>query len=78
MMQVNGHFAANLDPLGLWDRGQIPEVLDPALYGFKEEDMDRECAFQFCWDSCLHPIKTVSLRVPHAGSMWAPGACLAS
>lgn len=44
LVQVNGHFAANLDPLGLWDRGQIPQVLDPALYGFKEEDMDRECA----------------------------------
>eukprot|EP00793_Prasinoderma_coloniale_P005244 PRCOL_00001005-RA len=39
--QVSGHFAAKLDPLGLWERpGHI--TLDPALYGFTEEDMDRE------------------------------------
>ncbi|KAI0498276.1 hypothetical protein KFK09_021517 [Dendrobium nobile] len=39
--QVNGHMKANLDPLGLEQR-EIPEDLDPALYGFTEADLDRE------------------------------------
>jgi 2-oxoglutarate dehydrogenase complex dehydrogenase (E1) component-like enzyme len=42
-VQVNGHFAAKLDPLGLSDR-ELPTVMDPKLYGFSESDMDRECA----------------------------------
>lgn len=40
--QVNGHFAANLDPLNLWKR-ELPPVMDPELYGFTNADMDREC-----------------------------------
>lgn len=39
--QVNGHMKAKLDPLGLEQR-EIPEDLDPALYGFTEADLDRE------------------------------------
>lgn len=39
--QVLGHFAANLDPLGL-DKRQAPPQLDPAYYGFKDSDLDRE------------------------------------
>nr|KYP50752.1 hypothetical protein KK1_027441 [Cajanus cajan] len=39
--QVNGHMKAKLDPLNLEPR-QIPEDLDPALYGFTEADLDRE------------------------------------
>jgi 2-oxoglutarate dehydrogenase E1 component len=39
--QVSGHFAANLDPLGL-DIRPVPQLLDPAYYGFKETDLDRE------------------------------------
>lgn len=39
--QVSGHFAANLDPLGL-DVRPVPPLLDPAYYGFKETDLDRE------------------------------------
>ena len=39
--QVNGHFAAKLDPLELEARPRNPE-LDPASYGFSEADMDRE------------------------------------
>ncbi|KAF2318683.1 hypothetical protein GH714_010040 [Hevea brasiliensis] len=39
--QVNGHMKAKLDPLGLEER-EIPEDLDPALYGFTEADLDRE------------------------------------
>jgi 2-oxoglutarate dehydrogenase complex dehydrogenase (E1) component-like enzyme len=34
---------ANLDPLGL-DKRPMPIELDPALYGFSEKDLDRECA----------------------------------
>ena len=40
-MQVNGHFMANLDPLGL-DKRPMPIELDPALYGFSDKDLDRE------------------------------------
>ncbi|KAM0030997.1 putative oxoglutarate dehydrogenase (succinyl-transferring) [Helianthus debilis subsp. tardiflorus] len=39
--QVYGHMKANLDPLGLEPR-EIPDDLDPALYGFTEADLDRE------------------------------------
>ena len=39
--QVNGHFMAKLDPLGL-DRRPTPVELDPALYGFTDKDLDRE------------------------------------
>jgi 2-oxoglutarate dehydrogenase E1 component len=39
--QVNGHFMAKLDPLGL-DQRPTPVELDPALYGFSDDDLDRE------------------------------------
>ena len=39
--QVNGHFMASLDPLGLEVR-KVPIELDPALYGFSEADLDRQ------------------------------------
>ena len=39
--QVSGHYASNLDPLGLWQREENV-TLDPKLYGFTEDDMDRE------------------------------------
>jgi 2-oxoglutarate dehydrogenase E1 component len=35
-----GHFAANLDPLGLLETARIVE-LDPATWGFTEQDLDR-------------------------------------
>ena len=35
-----GHFAANLDPLGLLETARISE-LDPATWGFTERDLDR-------------------------------------
>ncbi|WP_426034454.1 2-oxoglutarate dehydrogenase E1 component [Cypionkella sp. TWP1-2-1b2] len=38
--RIRGHLAADLDPLGMTDRGNHPE-LDPASYGFEEADMDR-------------------------------------
>ncbi len=41
--QVNGHFKAKLDPLGL-DARPVPLELDPALYGFSDKDLDRERA----------------------------------
>ena len=42
-LQVNGHYMAKLDPLGL-DERKMPIELDPALYGFTDKDLDRECA----------------------------------
>ncbi len=39
--RVRGHLIADLDPLGLEERGFNPE-LDPATYGFGPEDHDRE------------------------------------
>uniref|UniRef100_A0A7S0YTI5 2-oxoglutarate dehydrogenase, mitochondrial n=1 Tax=Polytomella parva TaxID=51329 RepID=A0A7S0YTI5_9CHLO len=39
--QVSGHFASQLDPLGLQDR-KVPSELNPASYGFSEADLDRE------------------------------------
>ena len=38
--RIRGHLAADLDPLGLTERGNHPE-LDPASYGFTDADMDR-------------------------------------
>lgn len=39
--RIRGHIAANLDPLGLENVTDQPE-LDPSTYGFGEADMDRE------------------------------------
>lgn len=41
VLQVNGHYVAKLDPLGI-DQRPMPVELDLALYGFSEKDMDRE------------------------------------
>lgn len=41
--QVRGHEAANLDPLGLQQRPDLPE-LDIKMYGFSEADLDRVIA----------------------------------
>jgi 2-oxoglutarate dehydrogenase E1 component len=38
--RIRGHLAADLDPLGMTERGNQPE-LDPASYGFTDADMDR-------------------------------------
>ena len=39
--QILGHYAADLDPLGMTEVTERPE-LDPATYGFTEADLDRE------------------------------------
>lgn len=39
--QVRGHEVANLDPLGLQQRPQLPE-LDIEMYGFTAADLDRK------------------------------------
>lgn len=39
--QVRGHEVADIDPLGMLEKSDIPE-LDPKSYGFTEADMDRE------------------------------------
>jgi 2-oxoglutarate dehydrogenase E1 component len=39
--RVRGHLVADLDPLGLSEKDFHPE-LDPATYGFKEADLDRQ------------------------------------
>jgi 2-oxoglutarate dehydrogenase E1 component len=39
--RMRGHLHANLDPLGLENREEAPE-LDPANYGFTEADFDRQ------------------------------------
>ncbi|CAG9465847.1 unnamed protein product [Pedinophyceae sp. YPF-701] len=39
--QVAGHVVAKTDPLGLHKR-PMPEILDPAFYGFDDGDLDRE------------------------------------
>jgi 2-oxoglutarate dehydrogenase E1 component len=38
--RIRGHLAADLDPLGMRETGNQPE-LDPKSYGFAEADMDR-------------------------------------
>ena len=38
--RIRGHLAADLDPLGMRDTGNHPE-LDPKAYGFTDADMDR-------------------------------------
>jgi 2-oxoglutarate dehydrogenase E1 component len=44
--RMRGHFAANLDPLGMADRPDTSE-LDPAAYGFAPEDYDRPIFLDF-------------------------------
>ena len=39
--RVRGHFDADLDPLGIAPKPSHPE-LDPAYYGFTDEDLDQE------------------------------------
>ncbi len=39
--RVRGHFEANLDPLGIAPKRSHPE-LDPAYYGFTDEDLEKE------------------------------------
>ncbi|MFE3836858.1 2-oxoglutarate dehydrogenase E1 component [Pseudogemmobacter sonorensis] len=38
--RIRGHLAADLDPLGMQEKTEHPE-LDPASYGFTEADLDR-------------------------------------
>ncbi|MEM9739029.1 MAG: 2-oxoglutarate dehydrogenase E1 component, partial [Pseudomonadota bacterium] len=38
--RIRGHLMADLDPLGLEDRGPFPEM-EPETYGFGPEDLDR-------------------------------------
>ncbi len=38
--RIRGHLAADLDPLGMRETGNLPE-LDPKSYGFTDADMDR-------------------------------------
>ncbi|MEL6662263.1 MAG: 2-oxoglutarate dehydrogenase E1 component [Pseudomonadota bacterium] len=38
--RIRGHLMADLDPLGLEDRGPFPEM-EPETYGFGPDDMDR-------------------------------------
>jgi 2-oxoglutarate dehydrogenase E1 component len=54
--RVNGHLTANLDPLQLAPPRSHPE-LDPATYGFRPEDLDR----QIYIDNVLG-LETASLR----------------
>jgi len=44
--RMRGHFAANLDPLGLVEKEDASE-LDPASYGFSESDYDRPIFLDF-------------------------------
>jgi 2-oxoglutarate dehydrogenase E1 component len=44
--RMRGHFAANLDPLGMADKPDTSE-LDPAAYGFAPEDYDRPIFLDF-------------------------------
>ena len=67
-MQVNGHFMAQLDPLGL-DQRPTPVELDPALYGFEDKDMDRECAAPH---AALLPVDTSTLLRGHCPARCPP------
>jgi len=45
--RIRGHLAAKLDPLGLNDFREPQPELDPATYGFTEQDMDRPIFIDF-------------------------------
>jgi len=60
--QVNGHCLANLDPLGL-DNRPAPIELDPALYGFTEADLDKECVSRRGAQACGRPRHAPSPRL---------------
>lgn len=66
-LQVNGHFMANLDPLGL-DRRPMPVELDPALYGFSDKDLDRECVLCECAKDISRWHIVCRLTALHCGS----------
>ena len=54
--RIRGHMIADLDPLNLRDQEVHPE-LDPAHYGFREEDYDREIFIDY-----VLGLETASLR----------------
>jgi len=54
--RVRGHLLAKLDPLGLTEPVNHPE-LDPVTYGFKDRDMDREIFINY-----VLGLETASIR----------------
>ncbi len=54
--RIRGHHIADLDPLGMRETRILPE-LDPASYGFSEEDMDRPIFIDF-----VLGLETASMR----------------
>lgn len=65
--RARGHFAANLDPLGLLEHARVAE-LDPALWGFSEADADRVIE-----PTGVHglPRATLAELLAHLGSVYA-------
>lgn len=68
--RVRGHLLAKLDPLGLVQPPPHPE-LDPATYGFGEEDMDREFFLEgmLGFDKATLREIVARLRETYAGSI---------
>ncbi|MCA0370643.1 MAG: hypothetical protein LCH26_06040 [Proteobacteria bacterium] len=60
--RARGHFAANLDPLGI-EGGRTHPELDPAFYGFAAEDMDQT----FVLDGSLGLENKLDLRIRGKG-----------
>ncbi len=67
-----GHFAANLDPLGLLETARIVE-LEPSTWGFTEQDMDRVVE-----PTGVHGLPRATLRevLDHLRSIYAGSAGL--
>lgn len=67
-----GHVAANLDPLGLWERPAVPDI-EPEFHGLTNSDLDVEFDVSNLAGSPRRKLKDIvsSLRESYCGSIGA-------
>ena len=65
---------AKLDPLGL-DERTVPIELDPALYGFADKDLDRECALYPLMSFTAPNVAVVMIGMNAGGNLRSAMCC---